>query len=170
MCLLKGFTVIKMVKLINVCLGKNNLLFCRVCDTCQKADCVNKVKKEIKTKQKVFYGSANRVSSPSGVLRFLDWSLVEEDLTLLHFNRINLQNDGLFDPLLLTTVPCINHCSVCTNSVPVHLCLRLLVGYSLILPLAVCRTIAAVWEGQDLPLSLLKGMYQAAPYVAKEQP
>lgn len=71
------------------------IFYFEVCDTCQKADCVNKIKKEIKTKQKVLYGSANRVSSPSGVLRFLDWSLVEEDLTLLHFNRVNLQNDGV---------------------------------------------------------------------------
>lgn len=148
MYLLKGFTVIKMVNLINVCLGKENLLFWRVCDTRQKADCVNKVKKEIKIKQKVFYGSANRECFlTSSVLRFLDWSVVEEDLTLLHFNRTDLQNNGLFDPLLLTTVPCINHCSICTNSIPAQLCLLLLVGYSPILPLAACKIIAALWEG-----------------------
>lgn len=153
--------------LINVRLGKEGALFWRVCDTCQKADCVNKVKKE----ENLYVVCQPWVLfSPSDELHFLDWSPVKEDLTVLHFHHINLQNNRLFDPVLLTIFPCVNLRSICTNNIPVKLCLMLQAGYNLILPLAVCKTTAALWKGARFAPKLPKGMCQAAPDVAKYQP
>lgn len=151
--------------LINVCLGKEGALFWRVCNTCQKADCVNKVKKE----ENLYVVCQPRVlSSPSDELHFLDWSLVKEDLTVLHFHHINLQKKHrLFDPVLLTIFLCVHLHSISTNSLPIQLCLMLQAGYNLILPLAVCKTTATLLRaGRIWP----KASNQAAPDVAKERP
>lgn len=92
-------------------------------------------------------------------------------LALLHLNHDNLlQDEVMFVALLLTTVPCINCCSICTNSIPTKMCASTPCGIRSCFASMCVQDHCHPVEGQDWPHSLLMGLYRAAPCATKEQP